>query len=42
MFKKFFSQSMSPDMWKKSNIYPIHKKGDKQVIDNSRLVLLQT
>ena len=25
-----------PDIWKKSNITPVHKKGDKQIIDNYR------
>ena len=25
-----------PDNWKKSNICPIHKKGDKEIVDNYR------
>ena len=25
-----------PDIWKKSNIVPVHKKGDKQVVNNYR------
>ena len=29
-----------PDIWKKSNILPVHKKGDKQIIDNYRPVSL--
>ena len=29
-----------PDIWKKSNIIPVHKKGDKQITDNYRLVSL--
>ena len=29
-----------PDIWKKSNVVPIHKKGDKQVINNYRSVSL--
>ena len=29
-----------PDIWKKSNICPIHKEGDKQVISNYRTVSL--
>ena len=28
------NQSKFPDILKKSNIYPIHKKGDKEVISN--------
>ena len=31
---------MFPDIWKKSNIYPIHKKGDKQISNNHRPVSL--
>ena len=27
-------QSMFPDIWEKLNICPIHKKGDKQTINN--------
>ena len=27
---------MFPDIWKKSNICAIHKKGDKQIIKNYR------
>ena len=29
-----------PNEWKKANIIPIHKKGDKQIIKNYRSVLL--
>ena len=29
-----------PDIWKKSNIVPVHKKGDKQVVNNYRPVSL--
>ena len=28
------NQSMFPDIWKKSNICPIHKKGNKQFFNN--------
>ena len=28
------------DIWKKSNIVPLHKKGDKQIVDNYRPVSL--
>ena len=34
IFNSFINQSMFPDIWKKSNICPIHKKGDKQTINN--------
>ena len=34
IFRNYFSQSTFPDIWKKSNLCPIHKKGDKQVINN--------
>ena len=27
-----------PDTWKKSNIVPVHKKGDKQIVNNYRPV----
>ena len=30
------NQSMFPDIWKKWNICPIHKKGDKQIINDYR------
>ena len=29
-----------PDTWKKSNIVPVHKKGDKQIVNNYRPVSL--
>ena len=34
------NNSTFPDLWKKSNICPIHKKGDKQIINNYRPVSL--
>ena len=34
------SQSMFPDIWKRSNIFPIHKKDDKQIISNYKAVSL--
>ena len=40
IFRNFISQSTLPDMWKKSNICPMHKKGDKQVINSYRSVLI--
>ena len=39
-FKNCLSQSIFPDIWKRSNICPIHKKGDKQIISNCRPVSL--
>ena len=35
-----YIQSIFPDIWKRSNICPIHKKGDKQIINNCRPVSL--
>ena len=32
IFRNFVNQSTFPDIWKKSNICLIHKKGDKQSI----------
>ena len=40
IYRNCISQNTFPDMWKKSNICPIHKKGDKQVINNYRPVSL--
>ena len=40
IFRNCISQSTFPDIWKKSNICCIHKKGDKQVISNYRAVSL--
>ena len=31
-----------PDIFKKSNIMPVHEKGDKRIIDNDRPVSLLT
>ena len=30
IFKKCFSSNTFPDVWKKANVIPVHKKGDKQ------------
>ena len=40
IFNNCINQSMFPDIWKRSNICPIHKKGDKQIINNYRPVSL--
>ena len=37
---KMIDNGIFPDIWKKSNIIPVHKKGDKQIIDNYRHVSL--
>ena len=34
IFESCINQSLFPDIWKKSNICPIHKNGDKQTISN--------
>ena len=36
IFRNCVNKITFPDIWKKSNICPIHKKGDKQVINNHR------
>ena len=40
IFSYSINQSMFPDIWKNLNIYPIHKKEDKQIINNYRSVSL--
>ena len=40
IFNNCIDQSMFSDIWKKSIIYPIHKKDDKQIINNYRPVSL--
>ena len=40
IFRNFVNNSTFPDLWKKSDICPIHKKGDKQVVNNYRPVSL--
>ena len=40
IFNSCINQSIFPDIWKKSNICPIHKRGDKQTISNYRPVSL--
>ena len=40
VFRNCVNQCIFPDIWKKPNICPICQKGDKQVINNYRLVSL--
>ena len=40
IFNNCINQNMFPDIWKRSNICSIHKKGDKQIINNYRPVSL--
>ena len=36
--KNCINSGIFPNMWKKSSVAPVHKKGDKQVVDNYRPV----
>ena len=40
LFQNCIDTRTFPDTWKKSNIVPVHKKGDKQIADNYRPVSL--
>ena len=40
IFNNCINQSTFPDIWERSNICPIHKKGDKQITNNYRPVSL--
>ena len=40
IFRNCINNSAFPDLWKKSSISPIHKKGDKKIINNYRPVSL--
>ena len=40
LFKHSLENECFPNKWKKANIVPIHKKGDKQLIQNYRPVSL--
>ena len=38
IFKNCINTGTFPDFWKRSNIIPVHKKGDKQIANNYRAV----
>ena len=40
MFKNSTKSSHYPDIWKRSNIIPVHKKNDKQLVKNYRPISL--
>jgi len=40
LIKEVWEKEVIPDKWQTSLIYPIHKKGDKQVCDNYRGIAL--
>ena len=40
IFENCLRTRLFPDQWKKANVVPIHKKGDKQLIENYRPVFL--
>ena len=40
LFEISTKSSYYPDIWKKSNIIPVHKKNDKQLVNNYRPISL--
>ena len=40
IFRDCIDTGVYSDTWKKSNIVPVHKKGDKQIVNNYRPVFL--
>ena len=40
LFRKYLNSGVFPDNWKKANILPVHKKGNKQLIQNYHPVSL--
>ena len=39
-FKKSSKSSYYPDIWKRSNIIPVHKKNDKRLVNNYQPIYL--
>ena len=42
LFQNSVKYSYYPDIWKRSNIIPVHKKSDKQLVTNYRPISLAT
>ena len=40
IFQSFIENDKFPSEWKKANVNPVHRKGDKQSFENYRLVSL--
>ena len=40
IFQKSVKDSYYPDIWKRSNIIPVHKKNDKRLVNNYRPISL--
>ena len=40
IYKNCINTGIFLNVWKKSNIFPVYKKGDKQIIDNYRIISL--
>ena len=40
LFQNSAKLSCFPDMWKRSNIIPVHKKNDEQLVENYRPISL--
>ena len=40
IFKNCLNEGIFPNIWKKANVVPIHKKGDKRIISNYRPISL--